>query len=73
MTGEPPASPASRRGNPIYAYRQSVKRNKLRRILKGKPISFTHGGATYSHLFFLTLTIDHNVMSRDEANFFITS
>lgn len=73
VTGEHSASPASRRGNPTYAYRQSVKRNKLRRILKGKPISYTHGGATYSHLFFLTLTIDHNVMSRDEANFFITS
>ena len=72
-TGEHSASPVSRRGNPQYAFRQSVKRGRLNKILRKSSISYQSTDGIYSHLFFLTLTIDHKVMSRDEANFYITS
>lgn len=72
-TGEHSASPVSRRGNPQYAFRQSIKKKRLNRILKRSTISFETPAGIYSHLFFMTLTIDHKVMSRDRANFFITS
>lgn len=72
-TGEHSASPVSRRGNPQYAFRQSVKKKQLNRILKKSRISEERADGLYSHLFFMTLTVDHKVMSRDQANFFITS
>ena len=71
-TGEHAASPVCRRGNPEYARRQAVKRDRLKKILRDSPVSYTSNGSTFSHLFFLTLTIDRRVMSRDEANRFIT-
>jgi len=72
-TGEHSASPVSRRGNPQYALRQSFKKDSLKQLLKKAHISSEKNGSIYSHLFFLTNTIDHSVMSRDEANFFITA
>lgn len=72
-TGEHSASPVSRRGNPQYAFRQSIKKKRLNKILKRSKISEERPDGLYSHLFFMTLTIDHKVMSRDQANFFITS
>ncbi len=72
-TGEHSASPVSRRGNPQYAFRQQIKRRKLNKILKRSRISLEEPDGLYSHLFFLTLTIDHKLMSRDEANYYITS
>ena len=72
-TGEHSASPVCRRGNPQYALRQQIKKKRLNKILKNSKISFEAADGTYSHLFFLTLTIDHKVMSRDQANYFITS
>ena len=72
-TGEHSASPVSRRGNPQYALRQQMKRRKLNKILKRSRISVEKSDGIYSHLFFLTLIIDHKVMSRDQANHFITA
>lgn len=72
-TGEHSASPVCRKGNPQYAFRQQRKRKNLNKILKKCKISVNRSDGVYSHLFFMTLTIDHKVMSRDDANFFITS
>ena len=72
-TGERSASPVSRRGNPQYALRQSRKKSDLAKIIRNSTISYEHAGHTYSHLLFLTLTIDRRVMGRDEANLFITT
>lgn len=72
-TGEHSASPVSRRGNAQFAWRQERKRNDLKKILKGSVISKTTPQGTFSHLFLLTLTIDQNLMTRDEANHFITT
>lgn len=73
-TGERAISPVSRRGNPQYALRQSYKKSMLVDILRKAEISHTDAhGNIWSHLFFQTLTIDHSLMSRDEANLFITS
>ena len=72
-TGECSASPVSRRGNPQYALRQSRKKSDLSKILRDSSISYDFGGHTYSHLLFLTLTIDRKIMGRDAANLFITT
>jgi len=72
-TGEHRACPVSRRGNAAYALRQSFKKSALSKLIKKSTISEQTSSGLFSHLFFMTLTIDHNVMSRDEANRFITT
>ena len=72
-TGEHRACPVSRRGNAAYALRQSFKKSMLAKLIKKPTISEQTSSGIFSHLFFMTLTIDHNVMSRDEANRFITA
>lgn len=72
-TGEHRACPVCRRGNAAYALRQSFKKAMLAKIIKKSTISKETPSGIFSHLFFLTLTIDHKAMSRDEANRFITS
>jgi len=72
-SGEHAAIPVSRRGNPQFALRQSMKKSMLSKILRKTKISYkTHEGL-FSHLHFMTLTFDHNQYGRDEANFLITS
>lgn len=72
-TGEHHACPVSRRGNAAYALRQSFKKSMLAKLIKKSTISKETSSGIFSHLFFLTLTIDHNEMTRDEANRFITT
>ncbi len=72
-TGEHHACPVCRRGNAAYALRQSFKKSMLAKLIKKSTISKETSSGIYSHLFFMTLTIDHSVMSRDEANRFITA
>jgi len=72
-TGEHRACPVSRRGNAAYALRQSFKKSMLAKLIKKSTISKETSSGLFSHLFFLTLTIDHDTMSRDEANRFITT
>lgn len=72
-TGEHRASPVCRKGNAAYTLRQSFKKAMLAKIIKKSTISKETPSGIFSHLFFLTLTIDHKVMSRDEANRFITA
>ena len=72
-TGEHRACPVCRRGNAAYALRQSFKKSMLAKLIKKSTISEKTSSGIFSHLFFMTLTIDHNEMSRDEANRFITA
>ena len=72
-TGERRACPAAKKGNAAYALRQSFKRAKLAKLLKKHTVSFETPSGIFSRLFFMTLTIDHKSMSRDEANRYITS
>lgn len=70
-TGAHAACPAARRGNAAYAHRQSQKKSDSARILRKAHISHRIGNATYSHLFFQTLTFDHKNMTF--ANLYIKS
>ena len=72
-THERVAIPVCRRGNPSWAIKQSFKKADLSKILKKKQISETRPDGIYSHLLFLTLTIDQKQMSSAQANHYITT
>ncbi len=72
-TGEHRAIPVCRKGNAQYALRQSFKKSDLAKIIRNSKFSFVTEDGTYSQLHFMTLTFDHNLMTRDEANYFITT
>lgn len=59
--------------NPGLHFTNFLRELNQNKILRKSSISHQATDRIYSHLFFLTLTIDHKVMSRDEANFYITS
>lgn len=72
-TGEHSAIPVCRKGNPQFALRQSFKKADLQKILKGAQISVNRPDGIYSHFGFITLTFKHSEVSRDMANYLITS